>query len=303
MPSGVGWEGLCPGYSAWTSSEAGEEARPGLQEAGTQSAGSQGWREEDPRPPGRGGGCGHTLCTPAGLPGHGGGQGLRRAERTPGACGAHGKSPSHLPASRSAKMGGGGANLSKCLLPAQSGPLWKLGFGTDLQRREPEMGPAREQGGPGGPRVWGRPGPTARQGLSWEVEEGRPRAGPAGVQARVPAAGDSALPAPWERRPPACTLTRPGTGSRRVDFSVLTRFSPLPLFQGLPGPKGERGEKVSEAPVQAPGASCGLCGRHRPPRRWARRLATRPICPAGGAAVPGHHLPAREPGLQVCHPE
>lgn len=111
------------------------------------------------------------------------------------------------------------------------------------------------------------------------------------------------LPRVGSGGPQHAALTRPGTGSRRVDFSVLTRFSPLPLFQGLPGPKGERGEKVSEAPVQAPGASWGVCGRHRPPRRCAQRLATWPICPAGGAAVPGHHVPAREPGLRVCHPE
>lgn len=66
----------------------------------------QGRRDPDHREPGwEGGGASLSgacsqppLHTSAGLPGHGGGQGHRWGERTPRGRGAHGKSPSHLPA-------------------------------------------------------------------------------------------------------------------------------------------------------------------------------------------------------------
>ena len=122
--------------------------------------------------------------------------------------------------------------------------------------------------GKGSAGRWRKAGPGQAQLASGPVSQLRGT-----LRCQLPRVGSSG--------PQHAALTRPGTGSRRVDFSVLTRFSPLPLFQGLPGPKGERGEKVSEAPVQGPGASWGVCGRHRP------RAAGHSTWPHGPSALQG----------------
>uniref|UniRef100_A0A8C8XYL6 Collagen alpha-1(XX) chain n=1 Tax=Panthera leo TaxID=9689 RepID=A0A8C8XYL6_PANLE len=133
-----------------------------------------------------------------------------------------------------------------CELPASvGGTVPAKGAESGGREEAHQHGTGRKQGSlPGG-------GPGQAQLASGPVSQLRGT-----LRCQLPRVGSSG--------PQHAALTRPGTGSRRVDFSVLTRFSPLPLFQGLPGPKGERGEKVSEAPVQGPGASWGVCGRHRP---------------------------------------